>query len=419
MIHAMIICMKTVGIIAEFNPFHNGHKYLFEQARIKTGADHVVVVMSGSFVQRGEPAVTCRTDRALAALKCGADLVLELPVSYATASAEAFAYGGISILNSLGAVDHVCFGTESDDVDGFREIALTLVNPTPEYDSMLRQGLKSGLSYPAARAAALPEHASLLDGSNNVLAIEYIKAMIRLDSRMDPVAIPRIGMNYNDEAISEHASAAGIRAAISQNLDSPDSLRDVLGVCVPADCHESLMNSIGRTCPVTLSDMLPYLDHAMLTMNVDQISRLQDLNPDLADRMTNAYYGSCGNDAADYLKSMRTKELTYSRLSRAMLHVMLNLRDLTRDDEGILLPCPYARILGFKKEARALMHELKSRSSIPLISKPADSGRNLTDERSLELFEATIRADRLYDAMITRKFGFRPADTMRVSPIIT
>lgn len=407
----MIIIMKTIGIIAEFNPFHNGHRYLIEQARKQTGADFCIIVMSGSYVQRGEPAVIGKIDRVRCALKSGADLVLELPVSYSSAGAEAFAHGGISILNSLGMIDHICFGAETDDPDALRTIAGILNDPPEEYVSRLKHGLKEGLSYPAARAAALPEYADILNGSNNILGIEYIKALDRLKSVITPVSIKRIGTDHNEVSIGEYASAMGIRQSINK-------LPKDLNMYMPTECAEILWNSLGKSCPVTLEDMHPYLDHALLTMNTAEIAALQDLNTDLANRIVNKYLDGNYNDISDFIVSMRTKELTYTRLSRALLHIILNLADMTRDGEGRLLPCPYTRILGFKKEARALMHELKDHSLIPLINKPADAGALFTDRRSSELFEAGVRADRMYDAVAARKFGFHPADTMRTGPLI-
>ena len=192
--------MKVNGIVAEYNPFHNGHKYLLTESARKTGADYTVVVMSGDFVQRGAPAITDKFSRAQMALACGADLVLELPALYAAASAEFFAEGAVALFNGLNVVTDLCFGSECGDVSILRQIAEILAEEPEAYSLSLKQYLRQGLSYPNARNEALIQnypflghHKNVFSSPNNILGIEYIKAILRSGSSLHPVTVLRTG----------------------------------------------------------------------------------------------------------------------------------------------------------------------------------------------------------------------------------
>lgn len=416
--------MKTIGMIAEFNPFHNGHRYILEEARKRLGADYCVVVMSGSFTQRGAPACMYKFDRVKAALQCGADLCLELPVSYATAGAEVFAHGGVSILESLGCTDTLVYGAECDDDAKLRMAADTLSEPTDEYLSALEAGLSRGLSFPAARAEALPEYSELLSSPNNILAVEYHKALKRLASGITPYGILRTGAGYHDMSISGYASAEAIRSRLEQT-----GMCDDIAGSIPEELSSLMSDGYKHTYPVTIYDMTPYAEYMLLTHTAGDLAGYQDMNPDLANRMIKASsmlsahsQGGSGEPADDFglpdlIGSMRTKEMTYTRLSRAMLHCILGLDDMTRDDAGELIPCPYTRILGFRSEASELMHAISRTSRIPLINKAGDAHDILPDE-ARPLFDATVRADRIYDMILRHKFGTRLTDGCRISPLI-
>ena len=213
--------MKVVGIIAEYNPFHKGHEYQIRYAREILGADYIVVAMSGDFVQRGAPALMEKHLRAEMALLGGADLILEMPVQTATASAEGFAAGGVSLLDGLGVVDELCFGSECGDTETLMNIAQILIKEPFEYRKLLQQNLRTGMSFPAARSSALirymrekatsvhntfgvsSEHIELiLSSPNNILGIEYCKALLRLNSRILPHALLRKGCGYHDTDFS-------------------------------------------------------------------------------------------------------------------------------------------------------------------------------------------------------------------------
>ena len=218
--------MKTAGIIAEYNPFHKGHEYQIRYTKEKLKADYVIVAMSGDYVQRGTPALISKHTRTEMALRCGADLVLEMPVSISTASAEAFAMGGVSLLDSLGIVDILCFGSESGEISALKELAEILVEEPEEYKKLLKSFLSEGLTFPAARSQALTEYfknprnfsgddfdgvltpllnevTQILNTPNNILGIEYCKALLRLNSQIRPVTIRREGMGYHETTVPE------------------------------------------------------------------------------------------------------------------------------------------------------------------------------------------------------------------------
>jgi len=407
--------MKTVGIIAEFNPFHNGHKYLIENAKKNTGSDYVVVVMSGSFVQRGEPAFMYKYDRIKAALNCGADLVLELPFHYSTATAETFAFGGVSLLNGLNTIDFLAFGSECGQIEMLTKASNALLCPTDEYQSLLQSYLEEGLSYPAARSKALFEFKDILDCPNNILGIEYLKAITKLSSKIIPFTILRNDSGYNNDNLSctSFSSAKAIRKALfeCENIDSFDEIRKF----IPEEAMSNMLDTYHISYPISLDDMSEQFFITLLRSTPEEISALMDMNRDIANRIFKNI-----NDftsISEFITKLKTKELTYSRLSRAILHILLNTKDITRDSKNELIPCKYSRILGFKQSSRPLLHEIVGNSSIPLINKAADANKILNGT-TLEMFNATINADRIYDYLIYKKYGTHQKDGCLISPII-
>ena len=284
--------MKTAGIIAEYNPFHRGHEYQIQYTREKLGADYVIVAMSGDYVQRGTPALISKHLRTEMALRCGADLVLEMPVSVSTASAEAFAMGGVSLLDSLGVVDILCFGSESGEITALKELAEVLVEEPEEYRILLKSFLSQGLSFPAARSQALTEYfknprnftgddfdgvltpllnqvTRILNTPNNILGIEYCKALLRLNSKIQPVTIRREGMGYHDTfadsgSLTETPSISGTNTTGSSLSGTPDSfspsfasasaIRNLL--CQKTSDPESPCPSGNAGLPTTPADIL-------------------------------------------------------------------------------------------------------------------------------------------------------------------
>ena len=264
--------MKTVGIIAEFNPFHCGHEYIINEAKRATGADRCVIAMSGDFVQRGTPAVCGKSLRARMALLCGADAVFELPVPYATASAEIFAEAGVKLFNSLGNVDCIAFGSECPDISVLTDIARILNSESDLFKSVLQEKLKDGFSFPAARDAAFeaetgdPGLTAVLRSPNNILAIEYCRAALRLAPAgsdmpaIEPAAVRRVGSGYHDNTIVAHmqSSATALRAA----LEDPDGDTGELIGQVPDAVLKLIDENYRCTLPITADDLNEQYDNS-------------------------------------------------------------------------------------------------------------------------------------------------------------
>lgn len=437
--------MKIVGLITEYNPFHAGHLYHMQQARELTGADYCVVLMSGSFVQRGEPAIFDKYRRTKAALLAGADLVLEIPVAFSTASAHEFAAYGVALLSAIG-VDAVVFGSECGQIEILKQAAYALNHESAEFQERLRKGLKAGLTYPQARAKALEMEdtwASVLSSPNNILGIEYLRAAEDLHSPMEFYTISRKGSGYHEDALSEakFPSASAIRGIVRksyENLsaDSPASLKqepgsdsksellfNILIPHLPAVTHPAYAGAL----PVFTDDFSELLNIAVLQMqkssakgsiaatnavmpsstlsvdtNTQTISRIADLSPELAARLTKPPYFPLSFE--ERIQALKTRQLTYTRVSRALLHLVLGMReeDISRwKDEGYAL---YARILGFRRQSSPLLSCLHKKSSIPLITKMADAAQSLAPS-ALALLEQEVYASHLYQTVRIKRGG--------------
>lgn len=399
--------MKTVGLITEYNPFHNGHAYHIEKAKMLTGADRVIVVMSGDFVQRGAPAVMPKHLRAESALLSGASLIIELPVCFATGSAEYFAQGSISLLNRLGCIDSICFGSECGDLHLLKEIAQILADEPIEYQTALKQALKEGASFPAARQEALniysDKYSEILASPNNILGIEYLKALAKIHSKMEPFTIKRIGAGYHDMDIDgQFSSATAIRSDIYQLADVNSSSESLplthIQTQVPSSCHELMKKNYQTRYPVKADDFSLLLKAKLLSETAGSLSHYLDMSPELANRilrLRNDYLSF-----EQFCDLLKTKELTRSRISRSFIHVLLGITNdwLT----AMKAPAPYARILGFRRDHADLLGILKRTSDIPLITSPA---RAVLADTAYQMLELDIYASNLYESVITDLYG--------------
>lgn len=399
--------MKTVGLITEYNPFHNGHAYHIEKAKMLTGADRVIVVMSGDFVQRGAPAVMPKHLRAESALLSGASLIIELPVCFATGSAEYFAQGSISLLNRLGCIDSICFGSECGDLHLLKEIAQILADEPIEYQTALKQALKEGASFPAARQEALniysDKYSEILASPNNILGIEYLKALAKIHSKMEPFTIKRIGAGYHDMDIDgQFSSATAIRSDIYQLADVNSSSESLplthIQTQVPSSCHELMKKNYQTRYPVKADDFSLLLKAKLLSETAGSLSHYLDMSPELANRilrLRNDYLSF-----EQFCDLLKTKELTRSRISRSFIHVLLGITNdwLT----AMKAPAPYARILGFRKDHADLLGILKRTSDIPLITSPA---RAVLADTAYQMLKLDIYASDLYESVITDLYG--------------
>ena len=392
--------MKIVGLITEYNPFHAGHLYHMQRARELTGADYCVVLMSGSFVQRGEPAIFDKYRRTKAALLAGADLVLEMPAAFSTASAHEFAAYGVALLSAIG-VDAVVFGSECGQIEFLKQAASALNHESAEFQERLRKGLKAGLTYPQARAKALEMEdtwASVLTSPNNILGIEYLRAAEDLHSPMEFYTISRKGSGYHEDTLADanFPSASAIRGIIRNSLSKDKDLLDILASHLPAVTHPAYTGAV----PVFVDDFSELLNAAVLQMQAT--FSIADLSPELAARLAKPPYFPLSFE--ERIQALKTRQLTYTRVSRALLHLVLGMReeDISRwKDEGYAL---YARILGFRRQSSPLLSCLHKKSSIPLITKMADAAQNLSPS-ALALLEQEGYASHLYQTVRMKRSG--------------
>lgn len=392
--------MKIVGLITEYNPFHAGHLYHMQQARELTGADYCVVLMSGSFVQRGEPAIFDKYLRTKTALLAGADLVLEIPAAFSTASAHEFAAYGVALLSAIG-VDAVVFGSECGQIEILKQAAYALNHESAEFQERLRKGLKAGLTYPQARAKALEMEdtwASVLTSPNNILGIEYLRAAEDLHSPMEFYTISRKGSGYHEDTLADanFPSASAIRGIIRNSLSKDKDLLDILASHLPAVTHPAYTGAV----PVFVDDFSELLNAAVLQMQAT--FSIADLSPELAARLAKPPYFPLSFE--ERIQALKTRQLTYTRVSRALLHLVLGMReeDISRwKDEGYAL---YARILGFRRQSSPLLSCLHKKSSIPLITKMADAAQNLSPS-ALALLDQEVYASHLYQTVRMKRSG--------------
>ena len=365
--------MKVTGIIAECNPLHEGHAYLIREARARTGADHVVVAMSGDYVQRGAPSILSCRSRAESLLREGADLVVELPLYVSCSGADYFARGGVALLESLGPVTDLVFGSESGDLDALQAAAEKLGEEDEAYRTSLRDGLRNGMTFPEARAAASGSGVPV--SPNDLLGTEYLKALRASGSSIRPHAIPRISCR----------SASGIRTQMLHARSETD----------PFLCRDDF------------SDLLL---HAL--WSADDLSRYLDVSGDLARRFRSLLPSYSTYSA--FCEAVKTRNYTYTRISRALLHIMLGMTSQTmeRFDASCGL-CGWIRPIGFKKSAIPLIREITASCSVPFLDKLASAEKVLPEDLYV-LLQEEIRAEFLYDLMAARR-AYGPGGGRRMS----
>lgn len=396
--------MNICGIVAEYNPLHNGHLYQLQKAKELSGADYTIIVMGGNFMQRGTPAIMDKYARAKAALSCGADLVIELPAYYSSGSAEYFATGAVSLLNKLGVTTHLCFGSECGDVDLLQKIAKIILEESPEYKECLQSHLRSGQTYPSARTSALikiaPElsaHISVLNTPNNILGIEYIKSILKQDSSMIPLTTKRYGSGYHDMRLGINQSSA---TALRQALWSGVKISELQNQ-MPDASYAILEDYLQNNELIHLNDFSEILYYKLLAERDTGFVDYVDVSPALSDRICNNLYNFDGYEA--FCDLLKTKEVTYSRISRCLFHILLNMRkddlDNYMNNLGIT---PYARVLGFRKESAPLLSEIDKCTQIPLVTKLADASEQLSPE-AYEMLRKDITINDIYSSIRASK----------------
>ncbi len=446
--------MKTAGIPAEYNPFHNGHQFQIEETRRRVGADYVIGVISGSFVQRGAPALLDKYTRARMALCHGAVLVFELPCVAALQSAEGFATGSVALLDALGVVDTGIRGCERADADPalFSHVTDLLAAEPDEYRQVLSDALREGVNYPSAREAAVRAYRNkhpapdgsgdekktdalgrLLSEPNNILALEYARAIKKGGSSMGLCLIPRAQDAPRDgaarpENASSYASASSIRSILLEDPAGPsandrdallraaipaDEQEAVLRAAVPTDEQEELLQAQAEhrcLCEDDFSDLLLYA----LTSNRAFLSGFGTDNPDLTRRIANLTEQFTSWTA--FAELVKTKNQTYTAISRLLAQILLGIRRADIELAETYRYAPYARLLGFRKDAAPLLKEIQASASIPVLTRLAKDHPTLgEDEQRVLAFD--IQAAGLYRQILQSKSGCRIKSEFR-QPLI-
>lgn len=362
--------MSVIGIICEFNPFHNGHKYLIDS--VKKDGDTVVCVMSGNFVQRGESAIADKRIRAKAALLCGADLVIELPVAFSVSGAQTFARGGVKLLDSLNFIDKIAFGSECGDTEKLKKAAKAIENK--DVQSEINCLMQTGITFAAARENAVRklfdrETADILQNSNDILGVEYIAALNLLRSKIKPQAIQRVGLSHNSEqADGAFASAMLIR----EKMRNGEKMREFM----PDKAFEVLQKAVEEgKAPSDYSKLeMPILAFLRKATAEDFIG-VPDVSEGIENRIIAAARNA--NTLNDLFDRAKTKRYTHARIRRIVLCAFLGIKT-----SHIACGMPYIHILGFSENGKQLLSKLKN-TTLPIAVRASDFS-NLSDVAQMD-----------------------------------
>lgn len=427
--------MKVTAVIAEYNPFHNGHLYQLDAIRQTPGTDLIIVVMSGDFMQRGIPAIVDKYERCRMALENGADLVFELPVYFALGSAEYFAQGAVSLIDKLGVVDYLHFGSESGNISLLYEFtSMMLAHESDAYKTALNKYLKQGCSFPAARDNALSELLpdqkirQLVSTPNNILGMEYIKALIQRNSTVKPMTIARKGEGYASDSLMTDgfASANAIRKALFQqsNTGNPATQdTDLNQFCIKDHVPTSvdtLLHCKELICANDFSEILLYkmqnevFQYKVSHNKLSPAARLKDTFAkyyDIGEQLSHTLYNNLPRYTTleTFALLCKTKNITYTRICRGLMHILL---EMTQENANILKHndyAQYARLLGFTEHGKQLLGSIKANASIPVITKPSSALRQLSDTALMSL-QSDIHAADIYDSVQQQK-QIRLSDT--------
>jgi predicted nucleotidyltransferase len=362
--------MNVTGIIAEYNPFHNGHKYHLLKTKEETGADVVAVVMSGDFVQRGAPAILNKHLRAQWALKNGADIVFELPVVYSLSTAERFAFGGVYLLDAIGC-KHISFGTENS----LEELRIAY-NLYKESSCIYNKTIPFHIQRTSAN-----ENLEILKSPNNILAFEYIKALDKLKSSVTPFAIKRNDKGYHSEEIETFSSASAIRGAIKNNID--------FSLGVPSEVKNDLFSS-----SLAFEDaFLPYIKYEILKSDTEKLKNIGEIREGLENRLLSVLKSSEFINYEEFVKEIKSKRYTYSCISRILFQILLSI------EKEFFNPSPqYLRLLGANENGFKLLKEIKT---LPVINKPSDY--SVLTEEGKKMLEKDFLASDVYNLILNKK----------------
>ena len=399
---------KILGIVAEYNPFHSGHLYQINKAKSICAADYVVVIMSGHFTQRGEAAIYDPYLRTEMALKAGVDAVYEMPAAFSTASAADFAFYAVTFLTLLN-VDYISFGVEDATLDELENLADILLNESEGFKNLVKEKLSKGYTYPLARKEAFLNELknfknfdetgikSLLSTPNNILGLEYVYTIKKIGSHLRPVLIKRKGSDYHNKSIAynkEHSSATALRKYLSLHSE----LKELESSLMP-----SSIEIIKKSKPLFADDFRGSISRKLydLLYNDVDLSIYSDISPNLSDRIyrLNKNY----SDYEAMVASIKSKDYTFTRISRALCHILLNIK---RSDTDIYKNnIKYSKLLGFRRSSGHLLKLIKTRSKLINITKPADAKDILRDEKeTYRLFMSEVYASYIYNSVYYDKY---------------
>ena len=364
---------KRIGIIAEYNPFHNGHLYQIQKAKELTGADTVITVMSGNFTQRGDTSLINKFEKAKIALQNEVDMVIELPTIYSISSAENFALGGVKILNEIGNIDYLVFGIEEENLEKLQAIADVLVNEDDEFKRNIKEELDKGNSYPKAREIALKKVLlsenveNIMQKPNNILAIEYLKALKTTNSKIKPFAIKRKNTMHNDENINEnYASGTYIRKLFIEN-----NFNEIKKV-VPKYTYERLLELKNQgTYVSSINDFSDIVIYKIRTMTKEEISQIADVNEGLENSIKLA--STTCKTIDEIIDKVSTKRYTKTRISRILTYILL---DITKSEmEQSKNANQYIRVLGINKKCEGILKTINNNKLITSLKKFEENNR--------------------------------------------
>ncbi len=387
--------MNVVGIIAEYNPMHNGHIYNIKKAKELSNADYVIVIMSGSFTEQGNISVINKFEKARIAIQNGADMVIELPTIYAISSAENFAFGAVNILNSLGIISHLAFGAESDNIYNLEQVAKTYIanKDTIIANTKLlsKQGLNSGEAYSKSLSQFI-NNADDFTLPNNILAIEYLKALIALKSKIKPVLVHRLQSSHNDKEITNvgaYASSTSIRTALSAPDLTVDEKLNKISNCIPSNTYNYLQNNKFYLN----EDLWQNLKYTIIKLNTNGLKEIHEVTEGLENKLYKQAL-TC-NSYEQFIFSVKSKRYTLSKIKRICIYVLLGI---TKEKYIKLKDVNYARILKVKESSLELLSKISSNAKNAVITKVTDDILQSLNEDIQESIKLDILANNLYNA---------------------
>ena len=376
--------MKIIGIVSEYNPFHNGHAYQVQKSKQLLGADGVLAIMSGHFVQRGYPAFYDKWKRAEMAVEGGVNLVVELPTYYATSSAEGFSQGAIDLLDAMGIITHLSFGSEMDVLDTLKDIASILNHPTAKFNKALKEALSKGCSFPKAREYALKTvtpNSIDLNQANLILAIEYLRALEKRSSPIEPLLIKRRGKGYHDTSIdSPLASATAIRKGY---FDAPEQFK--MDHFMPQASYLAAQTT--RYPPLNISNFESLILYKIRHASPEALSKVKEVGEGLENKIFKAAIHATTYD--ELVHALKSKRYTLTRLNRILINILLDIDKTPMD----LNAHGYIRVLAMDEIGKTILHRMKKECLYPIVT---NINKYLDTKPNNPLLALDLKASNIY-----------------------